>query len=110
MSTMLATRAHDAASALVVEEVPVPEPTSGEVIVKVESAGLAPGMMSLLKMGAFKQLPTILGHEMAGTVRRLGPTCRASPEASASGSILSSSVVAVSTADPTARTCVLSTR
>ncbi|MGP4005867.1 alcohol dehydrogenase catalytic domain-containing protein [Streptomyces sp. 4N124] len=73
MSTMLATRAHDAESALVLEEVPVPEPASGEVIVKVESAGLAPGMMSLLKMGAFKQLPTILGHEMAGTVSEVGP-------------------------------------
>ncbi|WP_020389723.1 alcohol dehydrogenase catalytic domain-containing protein [Kribbella catacumbae] len=69
---MLAVRAHDGESGLVVEEVPVPKPGLGEVVVKVESAGLAPGMMSLLKMGAFKQLPTILGHEIAGTVSEIG--------------------------------------
>ena len=36
------------------------------------SAGLAPGMMALLAQGAFRDLPTTLGHEAAGTVAAVG--------------------------------------
>jgi len=70
--TMLAARAHAGSNNLVVEKIPAPEPGPGEVVVKVASAGLAPGMMSLLVMGAFKHLPTTLGHEAAGTVAAIG--------------------------------------
>ncbi|WP_040691012.1 alcohol dehydrogenase catalytic domain-containing protein [Nocardia vinacea] len=70
--SMLAARAHADANRLVVEKIPVPEPGPDDVIVKVFSAGLAPGMMSLLAMGAFKHLPTTLGHEAAGTIAALG--------------------------------------
>ncbi|MFG2456621.1 alcohol dehydrogenase catalytic domain-containing protein [Streptomyces sp. NPDC048523] len=72
MTTMLALRAHQGAEALVLEEVPVPEPGPLDVVVKVVSAGLAPGIMRLLRMGALKHLPTTLGHEAAGVVSAVG--------------------------------------
>jgi len=72
MTTMTAARAHQGASELRLERLPVPEPGDGEVLVKVVSAGIAPGMMKLLEMGQFKYLPTTPGHEIAGTVATLG--------------------------------------
>jgi threonine dehydrogenase-like Zn-dependent dehydrogenase len=72
MTTMLAARAHRGSAALVLEKIPVPEPGPLDVVVKVASAGLAPGMMRLLEMGAFKHLPTTLGHEAAGVVAAVG--------------------------------------
>jgi threonine dehydrogenase-like Zn-dependent dehydrogenase len=69
---MLALRAHRNSAVLVLDEIPVPEPGPLDVVVKVAAAGLAPGMMRLLEMGAFKHLPTTLGHEAAGTVAAVG--------------------------------------
>lgn len=51
---------------------PSPSPALVDVIVRVASAGLAPGIMRLLEMGAFKHLPTTLGFEAAGTVAAVG--------------------------------------
>ncbi|MEU4317737.1 alcohol dehydrogenase catalytic domain-containing protein [Nocardia fluminea] len=70
--TMLAARAHQGSHSLTLERVPIPAPGPLDVVVKVVSAGLAPGMMTLLKRGAFKHLPTTLGHEAAGTVAAVG--------------------------------------
>ena len=72
MTTMLALRAHRDSTVLHLEEIPVPEPGPLDVVVKVASAGLAPGMVRLLEMGAFKHLPTTLGHEAAGTITAVG--------------------------------------
>ncbi|MFJ6900681.1 alcohol dehydrogenase catalytic domain-containing protein [Streptomyces hokutonensis] len=72
MTEMLAVRAHAGGDQLFVEQVPVPSPGPDEVLVKVASAGLAPGMMALLARGAFRHLPTVLGHEAAGTVTGVG--------------------------------------
>jgi threonine dehydrogenase-like Zn-dependent dehydrogenase len=69
---MLALRANRGAEALTVERVPVPSPGPHDVVVKVAAAGLAPGLMRLLEMGAFKHLPTTLGHEAAGTISAVG--------------------------------------
>ncbi|MGV0037103.1 alcohol dehydrogenase catalytic domain-containing protein [Mycobacterium colombiense] len=71
MNAMIAARAlpnHEVA----VQKTAVPAAKSFDVVVKVMSAGLAPGMTSLLKMGAFKHLPTTLGHEAAGTIAAVG--------------------------------------
>ncbi|WP_329410402.1 alcohol dehydrogenase catalytic domain-containing protein [Nocardia vinacea] len=70
--TMLAARAHQDSNSLTLEQIPIPEPRPLDVVIKVVSAGLAPGMMNLLKMGAFKHLPTTLGHEAAGIVAAVG--------------------------------------
>lgn len=71
MTVMLAARAHPSHE-ITVEKVAVPELAPVDVLVKVASAGLAPGMTNLLKMGAFRHLPTTLGHEAAGTVTAVG--------------------------------------
>ncbi|MEU8898708.1 alcohol dehydrogenase catalytic domain-containing protein [Nocardia sp. NPDC048505] len=70
--SMLAVRATQGAHTLSLEQIPIPRPGPLDVVVRVAAAGLAPGMIALLKMGAFKHLPTTLGHEAAGTVAAVG--------------------------------------
>ena len=57
------------------EDVPVPEPKSGEVLIKVEAASLNRADLGLRK-GAYRispdQLPVIPGRECAGTIEKLG--------------------------------------
>ena len=72
MSEMLATRADHASATPELATIAVPEPGPLDVLVKVVSAGLAPGMLTLLARGAFRHLPTTLGHEVAGTVAAVG--------------------------------------
>lgn len=57
-------------------EVPLPEPASDEVLVKVHAAGINP-LDSKLAAGAYKAVlpyrtPFILGHDLAGVVERIG--------------------------------------
>jgi threonine dehydrogenase-like Zn-dependent dehydrogenase len=72
MNAMLAARARKGSDALHLDKISVPDPGPQDILVKVASAGLAPGMMALLAQGAFKHLPTTLGHEAAGTVVAVG--------------------------------------
>ena len=72
MTVMLAARAHPGASSLQLDKIDLPKPGPHDVLIKVASAGLAPGMMALLARGAFKHLPTTAGHEAAGTVESVG--------------------------------------
>lgn len=72
MTAMLAARGHAGDTTVRLESIEVPKPGRDDVLVKVASAGLAPGMMILLARGAFKHLPTTLGHEVAGTVEAVG--------------------------------------
>ena len=57
------------------EEVPVPEPKRGEVLIKIEAASLNRADLSLRK-GAYRispdQLPVIPGREFAGTIAKIG--------------------------------------
>jgi threonine dehydrogenase-like Zn-dependent dehydrogenase len=76
MSEMLAVRAHADTDHLVIEHIPVPEPGPDEVLVRVAAAGLAPGMLNLLAAGAFRYLPTVLGHEVAGEIAAVGSEVR----------------------------------
>jgi alcohol dehydrogenase, propanol-preferring len=60
----------------VLREVPRPEPGPGEVLVKVDAAGLCHSDLHIMQApeGVFPlTLPFTLGHETAGTVARLGP-------------------------------------
>lgn len=72
MTVMLAARGHQGATSLRLEQIEVPQPGPDDVLIKVASAGLAPGMMTLLARGAFRHLPTTLGHEVAGAVEAVG--------------------------------------
>ena len=75
---MKAVRIHkfgDSEDVLQYEDVPVPEPKAGEVLIKIEAASLNRADLSLRK-GAYRispdQLPVIPGREFAGTVEKLG--------------------------------------
>lgn len=75
---MKAIRIHqfgDSDEVLRYEDVDVPEPQAGQVLIKVEAAALNRADLSLRK-GAYRispdQLPVIPGREFAGTVEKLG--------------------------------------
>jgi len=75
---MKAIRIHkfgDTEDVLQFEDVPIPEPKPGEVLIKVDAASLNRADLSLRK-GAYRispdQLPVIPGREFAGTVEKLG--------------------------------------
>src|SRR5262249_5419843 len=57
------------------EDVPVPEPKAGEILIKVEAASLNRADLGLRK-GTYRisadALPLISGREFAGTVEKLG--------------------------------------
>ena len=57
------------------EDVPVPEPKTGEVLIKVEAAALNRADLGLRK-GTYRiaadALPVIPGREFAGTIAKLG--------------------------------------
>ncbi|AGL03387.1 zinc-dependent dehydrogenase [Desulfoscipio gibsoniae] len=56
-----------------IEDVPRPQPAPGEVVIKVRAAGIcATDVKMLLGQGLPKNLPTILGHEVAGEIYEVG--------------------------------------
>ncbi|KAF9888226.1 hypothetical protein FE257_009221 [Aspergillus nanangensis] len=68
---MLALHAQDASSGLELKQLPIPLLGPEDVLIKVHSAGITPGVMKLLKMGQ-SAVPTTVGHEAAGVVAKLG--------------------------------------
>jgi len=59
-----------------VEDVPVPEPGPGEMLVRVDVCGICPTDLKKIEHGLVPG-PRIFGHEIAGTVAALGPGTRA---------------------------------
>jgi len=60
---------------VVVEDVPVPSPGPGEVLVRVMAAGVAP-WDAIIREGKSKvspQPPLILGSDLSGVVDKVGP-------------------------------------
>lgn len=55
-----------------VEEVPVPRPAAGEVLVKIGAAGICGSDIGRVMVTGTYRFPTIPGHEFAGTVAELG--------------------------------------
>ncbi|MGK5530995.1 zinc-binding dehydrogenase [Streptomyces sp. URMC 129] len=77
METMLAGRLHLATRRFAVEEVPVPEPGPGEVLVEVRAAGVCLSDAHLID-GTLRPMfnpddAVTLGHEVAGVVHTPGP-------------------------------------
>jgi L-iditol 2-dehydrogenase len=60
---------------LTVEDVPVPEPGPGEMLVRVDACGICPTDLKKIEKGLLPG-PRIFGHEIAGTVARLGAGTR----------------------------------
>lgn len=58
------------------EEIPVPEPGPGEVLLRIEAALVCGTDVKTLRRGhpvMIPKLPTVFGHELAGTIVRVGP-------------------------------------
>ncbi|MFC7817182.1 MULTISPECIES: zinc-binding dehydrogenase [unclassified Streptomyces] len=77
MAQMLAARLHVPSRTLRLEEVPRPQPGPGEVLVKVEAAGVCLSDAHLID-GTLTPLllqgdTVTLGHEVSGTVAEVGP-------------------------------------
>ena len=59
-----------------VEDVPIPEPGPGEMLVRVDACGICPTDLKKIEKGLLPG-PRIFGHEIAGTVAALGSGTRA---------------------------------
>jgi len=59
---------------LSIEEVPDPKPGYGEVVIRVKAVGVCHSDLEIIegKIPLPKELPHILGHEIAGVVESVG--------------------------------------
>ncbi len=73
-ATMRAQRFYAETKTIAVEDVPIPEPGPGEVLVKVAFCGICHSDLSLINGTFPAQIPVVTqGHEASGTVAKLGP-------------------------------------
>src|ERR1043166_4145726 len=56
-----------------IEEIPVPEPRAGEVLVRVKACGVCHTDLHVMKAEVAFPTPAVLGHEISGTIEALGP-------------------------------------
>ncbi len=71
--TMRAQRFYSDSKTIAVEDVPIPEPGPGEVLVKVAFCGICHSDLSLINGTFPAQLPVVTqGHEASGTIAKLG--------------------------------------
>lgn len=74
MRSMKAAVLRETNGPLTLEEISVPEPKDGQVLVKVEYSGLCHSQLNEIKgrKGPDKYLPHTLGHEGAGVIEKVG--------------------------------------
>jgi alcohol dehydrogenase len=65
-------RPYASSAPLVLEEVPIPAPRRGEVLVKIERASLCHSDLSVIDGSRIRPLPMALGHEASGTIAEVG--------------------------------------
>jgi S-(hydroxymethyl)glutathione dehydrogenase/alcohol dehydrogenase len=73
MPTMKAAILESAPGGLHIEEIPIPEPKAGEVLVKVSACGVCHTDLHVMKAEVAFPTPAVMGHEISGTVAALGP-------------------------------------
>jgi S-(hydroxymethyl)glutathione dehydrogenase/alcohol dehydrogenase len=73
MEMMRAAILERAPGGLHVEEIPIPEPRAGEVLVKVAACGVCHTDLHVMKAEVAFPTPAVMGHEITGTVAALGP-------------------------------------
>src|SRR6186713_306402 len=56
-----------------IEQIPVPEPRAGEILVKVSACGVCHTDLHVMKAEVAFPTPAVMGHEISGTVAALGP-------------------------------------
>lgn len=64
---------NDLGAPMTVEEIPTPEPRTGEVLIQVRACGVCHTDLHVLKAEVRFPLPCVLGHEVAGMVVAHGP-------------------------------------
>src|SRR6266849_5799291 len=72
MNTMKAAVLDHAPGGMRVEEIPVPEPRDGEILVKVHACGVCHTDLHVMKAEVAFPTPAVLGHEISGTIVELG--------------------------------------
>ena len=72
MTLMRAAILDSAPGSLRIEEIPVPEPLRGEVLVRVNACGVCHTDLHVIKAEVAFPTPAVLGHEITGTVVALG--------------------------------------
>ena len=73
MQLMRAAVLERAPGGLRVEEIPVPEPGVGEILVRVAACGVCHTDLHVMKAEVAFPTPAVMGHEITGTVAALGP-------------------------------------
>jgi succinate semialdehyde reductase (NADPH) len=58
---------------LLVERIPIPQPKTGEALVRVHACGVCHTDLHVIKGEVAFPTPAVLGHEISGTVMALGP-------------------------------------
>jgi S-(hydroxymethyl)glutathione dehydrogenase/alcohol dehydrogenase len=56
-----------------IEQIPVPEPRAGEILVKVAGCGVCHTDLHVMKAEVAFPTPAVMGHEISGVVAALGP-------------------------------------
>jgi propanol-preferring alcohol dehydrogenase len=81
-TTMRAARLHAYGDPLQIDEVPVPRPGPGEVLVRVQGAGFCHSDLHIIdgEIKTLPRMPITLGHENAGTVAAAGAGVQAVKE------------------------------
>jgi len=73
MQTMRAAILESAPGGVHIEEIPMPEPGAGEILVKVSACGVCHTDLHVMKAEVAFPTPAVMGHEISGTVAALGP-------------------------------------
>jgi succinate semialdehyde reductase (NADPH) len=73
MQTMRAAVLDAAPGSLRIEQIPIPEPRAGEVLVRVNACGVCHTDLHVIKAEVAFPTPAVLGHEISGTIAALGP-------------------------------------
>src|SRR5260221_343268 len=72
MQTMRAAILEEAPGHLRLEEIAMPEPLAGEVLVKITACGVCHTDLHVMKAEVAFPTPCVLGHEISGTIVELG--------------------------------------
>src|SRR4029453_6004928 len=73
MQTMRVAILERAPGGLHVEEIPIPEPKAGEILVRVSACGVCHTDLHVMKAEVAFPTPAVMGHEISGHVAALGP-------------------------------------
>ena len=68
---------------LSVEDLDLASPGAGELLVRIEAAGMCHSDLSVVDGSRVRPVPMLLGHEAAGVVEEAGPGCPMEPSVSA---------------------------